>query len=115
LLFHKGKKTTDIMFVDASREFEAGKKQNRLRSGDIAKIVEAVSAGTSIDKYARRATMELVRENEFNLNISRYVDTFEEDGSIDIGDVRAEIDRLEAELAITGTEIRQRLAALGLS
>jgi type I restriction enzyme M protein len=113
LLFHKGKETTDIMFVDASREFEAGKKQNRLRAEDIDKIVATVRVGLDVERYAHRAMLAEVKENEYNLNISRYVDTFEAERSIDLSAVETEIRWLEGELAVTREKIRESLVALG--
>ncbi len=112
LLFHKGKKTTDIMFVDASREFEQGKKQNRLRGEDIAKIVGAVRTGVDVAKYARRATLGQAKANEFNLNISRYVDTFAAASEVDLTAIQSEIDSLEARLAASRAAIAQRLDEL---
>ena len=112
LLFHKGKKTTDIMFVDASREFEQGKKQNRLRGEDIAQVVATVRAGVDVAKYARRATRAEVQENEFNLNISRYVDTFEHEEEVDLTSLQADIDALEAQLVASRAAIAERLAEL---
>ena len=112
LLFHKGRTTTDVMFADASREFEQGKKQNRLRGEDIAKIAAAVRAGEDVERYAHRATSEEMKENEFNLNISRYVDTFEAEEGVDLAVVQEEIRALESELARTRQEIEQTLLAL---
>ncbi len=114
LLFKKGRKTTDVMFIDASREFEYGKNQNRLRPDDIQRIVATFQAGKPVGKYAHRATVEELRENEYNLNIPRYVDTFEEEDAIDLVAVRQEIASLESELAKTRAEIGARLGELGL-
>src|SRR5207248_1307913 len=71
LLFRKGRKTTDVMFIDASREFEDGKNQNRLRPEDIEKIATAFKGRKTIAKYAHKATVEEIKENENNLNIAR--------------------------------------------
>ncbi len=114
LLFHKGRATTDVMFVDASREFEQGKRQNRLREKDIEHIVQIVRSGLNAERYAHRATLEQIRENEFNLNISRFVDTFEHEVGIDICAVEAEIEVLERDLASTRAEIRRHLKRLKL-
>jgi len=115
LLFRKGRKNTDVTFIDASREFEDGKNQNRLRPEDIDKIVAAFRAGKTVEKYAYRATAEEIRENEYNLNIARYVDTFEDEGNIDLRSVQAEIRNLETDLARVRTEIDAGLKRLGLS
>lgn len=114
LLFNKGKKGTDVLFVDASREFEDGKNQNRLRPQDLAKIVATVEAFKPIEKYAARATLGDLRENDFNLNIPRYVDTFEEEPEVDLAATQAEIKRLEKELAAVRKEMDAHLKDLGL-
>lgn len=113
LLFHKGRKTTDVLFIDASREFQDDKKQNRLRTEDIEKIVSTYRKFKSVPKYAYRAKRKEIEENEFNLNIPRYVDTSEEEEEIDIAAVQGEIDGLERELANTRKEIRHFLKELG--
>jgi type I restriction enzyme M protein len=113
LVFNKGKKTTDVLFIDASREYEDGKNQNKLRDPDIEKIVATFNKSRSVDKYAYRATLSEIRENEFNLNIPRYVDTFEEEAEVDIRAVQAEIRSLEEELAAVRREMAKHLKQLG--
>jgi type I restriction enzyme M protein len=113
LLFHKGRKTTDVLFIDASREYQDDKRQNRLRPQDIEKIVGTYKAYRSVAKYAHRATVEELRENEFNLNMPRYVDTSEEEEEIDVAALQKEIDRLEAELAETRKQMAAYLKELG--
>lgn len=115
LIFHKGKKTTDVLFIDASREFADEKKQARLRDEDIEKIVNTVKKFKSVPKYAHRAKRSEIEENEFNLNIPRYVDTSEAEQVIDIPKLQAEIDALEAELAKTRVEMKKHLAELGVA
>ncbi len=114
LLFNKGKKTTDVLFIDASREYLDGKNQNYLRSEDIEKIVKTFKAFETIERYAYRATFKEIEENEFNLNIPRYVDTFEEEKEIDIDVVQKEIISIEAELTETRKEMGKYLKELGL-
>ena len=113
LLFNKGKTTTDVLFLDASHEYADGKNQNTLRDLDIEKIVATFRAFQTVEKYAYRATMDEIRENDFNLNIPRYVDTFEPEEEIDIAAVQVEIDRLEGELAATRQEMLRYLKELG--
>jgi len=115
LLFNKGKKAADVLFVDASREFEDAKNQSKLREQDIEKIINTVRAGKTIAKYAYRATLAEIRENDFNLNIPRYVDTFEEEQEIDVVAVQREIDQLEKELADVRQEMAGHLKELGLT
>ena len=88
----------NILFIDASREYEAGKNQNILRESDIDKIVETYEKRVDVDKYAHVATMDEIKENGFNLNIPRYVDTFEPEPEIDLNEVAAEIRKLQAEI-----------------
>jgi type I restriction enzyme M protein len=114
LIFNKGKKTKDVLFIDASREYQNGKNQNYLRPRDIEKIVKTFNAFKTIDKYAYRAKFDEIKEAEFNLNIPRYVDTFEEEEEIDIAAVQKEIDGLEAELVETRKEMSGYLKELGL-
>lgn len=114
LIFDKGKKTKDVLFIDASREYLDAKKQNYLRDEDIEKIVKAFKAFKNMDKYAYRATFEEIGENDFNLNIPRYVDTFEEEVEVDIPAVQREIEKLETELAATRKEMDRYLKELGV-
>jgi len=114
LIFNRGKKTDDVLFIDASREYEAGKNQNKLREEDIQKIVDTYRTFKTIDKYSYRASYEEIKENDFNLNIPRYVDTFEEEEEIDIGEVQKEIEELEIELVEVRKEMDGYLKELGL-
>lgn len=123
LIFNKARKPRSkaspdrekhILFIDASREYENGKKQNKLRDMDIAKIVSTYKHFTKIDKYSHLATLEEIKANDYNLNIPRYVDTFEAEEEIDIKAVQQEIKRLEGELATLKTEMEGYLKELGL-
>ncbi len=114
LLFKRGRTDSDVLFVDASREFEQGKNQNRLRESDIAKIVETYRAFETVEKYAYRARFEEIKENDFNLNIPRYVDTFEDEEEIDIKAVQAEIVDLERELVEVKSQMDGYLNELNL-
>ena len=102
-----------MIFIDASREYEDGKNQNRLRAEDIEKIVAAYRQRQSVDKYAYLASVDEIRENDFNLNIPRYVDTFEEEEAIDIEAVQEEIDAMEAQLAEVRMEMAGYMRELG--
>jgi len=87
-------------------EFVSGKKQNLLSGDQIDKIMQTYKERKDVDKYAHVADFTEIRENDFNLNIPRYVDTFEEEEEIDIDAVQLEIDSLEKELA----EVRKQMA-----
>ena len=114
IIFNKGKKTKGLLFIDASREFANGKNQNILREEDINKIVKTFNEFKTVEKYAYKATPAEIEENEFNLNIPRYVDTFEEEEEIDIRAVQEEIDGLEKELVEVRKEMKVYLRELGL-
>ena len=121
-IFNKAKKGSDVLFIDASREFENGKNQNRLRDADIEHIVSTyrafadgkLLAGVAKEKYAYVATRKEIEENDYNLNIPRYVDTYEEEAEIDIVAVQQEIDALETELAKVQTKMKEYLKELGM-
>ncbi len=114
LLFNKGKKKKGVLFIDASREYQNGTNQNYLRPEDLDKIVTTFQAFQTVDKYAYRATFDEIAENDFNLNIPRYVDTFEEEEEIDIQAVQREIAEIEAQLDETRREMAGHMRELGL-
>ena len=104
----------NILFIDASKDFEAGKNQNILRESDIDKIVDAYERREDIDKFAHVAIMEEIEENGFNLNIPRYVDTFEPEEEIDLNAVAVEIRKLQAEIKGIDAELKPFFDELGL-
>ena len=115
LVLKKCRKDDDaILFIDASKEFEKVKTQNKLREQHIAKIVETYRDRKEIDKYSHLASLKEIADNDYNLNIPRYVDTFEEEEPIDIKAVMAEIKSLEAERAKLDKEIEVYLKELGI-
>ena len=103
-----------VLFIDASKDFEKVKNQNMLRDEHIDKIVETYRNRTSIEKYSHLATLKEVSENDYNLNIPRYVDTFEEEEEIDIHAVMQEIKSLEAKRVELDQEIDVYFKELGL-
>jgi type I restriction enzyme M protein len=113
LVFRRNKLDGNVLFVDGSRDYADVKTQNNLRSADIAKIVGAYEARVSVERYAYLASLDEIRENDFNLNIPRYVDTFEEE-EIDIGAVQVEILGLEEELSKVKFKMAGYLEELGL-
>uniref|UniRef100_UPI00057B5101 type I restriction-modification system subunit M n=1 Tax=Plesiomonas shigelloides TaxID=703 RepID=UPI00057B5101 len=113
LIFKKHKTDKNVLFIDASREFKSGKNQNVLTEENLAKIVATYHARKDVDKYAYLATLEEIKENEYNLNIPRYVDTFEEEAEIDLQAVRNERLALQKELAELETEMAGYLKELG--
>ena len=113
LLFKRNKADNKVLFIDASRDFQSDKNQNKLRQTDIDKILATYQARISVDKYAYLADFTELKENDFNLNIPRYVDTFEEEQEIDINAVQAEISQLEQELENVKSEMTGYLRELG--
>ncbi|WP_451917613.1 type I restriction-modification system subunit M [Adlercreutzia rubneri] len=114
LVFKKGREAKDILFIDASREFEKAKNQNRLTRANIEKIVETYRNRQDVEKYAHVASLDEVRENDYNLNIPRYVDTFEEEEEIDLDEVLRLIEQDKREIAELEREIADQLKLLGV-
>jgi type I restriction enzyme M protein len=113
LVFRKNKADDKVLFIDASRDHEAGKNQNVLREVDLQRILSTAQARQGVDKYAYLATPAEIAENDFNLNIPRYVDTFEEEAEIDLMAVRKEREQLKAELAALEAQMAVYLKELG--
>ena len=88
----------DILFIDASQHYEKVKTQNHLRDEDVDRIVDTYEKRITIDKYSYVASLDEVRENDYNLNIPRYVDTFEEEEPVDISAVASELKELKTEM-----------------
>ncbi len=113
LLFKKRKDDDSVLFIDASREFTAGTNQNALEETHLFNIVATYQSRETVDNYAYRATKAEIEENDFNLNIPRYVDTFEEEAEIDLMAVRAERTKLKADLADLESQMEGYLRELG--
>ena len=88
----------DILFIDASNDFEKGKNQNKLSPANIDKIIEAIRERKGIEKYAHVASLDEIKENDYNLNIPRYVDTFEEEEVIALDEVARELQDVKADI-----------------
>lgn len=99
----------DVLFIDASKEFKAAKAQNELTDEHIAKIVDTYTNRKEIEKYSHKATLKEIEENDFNLNIPRYVDTFEEEAPVDIKAVQAEIANIDSELKDVEEQMKKYL------
>ncbi|OJG55465.1 type I restriction-modification system, M subunit [Enterococcus haemoperoxidus] len=98
LVFKKNRKKREILFIDASNEFEKNKNQNNLTDEHVEKIIRTFQERNDIEKYAHLATLEEIKENSYNLNIPRYVDTFEEEEPIDIVALSKEMVTLNSEI-----------------
>ena len=105
----------DILFIDASKGFEKGRNQNKLTDANIDRMFETYRDRAEIDKYSHRAGLEEIRENDFNLNIPRYVDTFEEEELIDLEKVTAELQEIEHSMEATDKKIAEFCKELGIS
>lgn len=114
LVFKKNRNNRDILFIDASNEFKKEKNQNSLNDENIDKIVETYKLRKDIDKYAHVASIEEIKENDYNLNIPRYVDTFEEEAPIDLDEVNKLLEQDNAEIGQLEKEINEQLKILGV-
>ena len=116
LIFKKNRTRRDVLFIDASGDgnFEKGKNQNILRDSDIQKIVAAYQARKDADKYCHVADFDEIKGNDFNLNIPRYVDTFEEEELVDIDEIKRNIAQIDAELKAAQEQMDKYMKELGL-
>jgi len=113
LIFDKTKSTDEVLFIDASNEYESGKNQNKLSDENIQKIFDTLKSWKTIDKYSYVAKKEEIIENDYNLNIPRYVDTFEEEEPVDIAATQLEITELKKELVGVENKMADYLKELG--
>ncbi|MBR3216869.1 MAG: N-6 DNA methylase, partial [Exiguobacterium sp.] len=91
VILKKNRETRDVLFIDASKDFVKGKNQNKLSTEHIERIVETYKKRENVDKYAYVANFDEIKANDFNLNIPRYVDTFEEEEQIDLATIGSEL------------------------
>lgn len=103
-----------VIIIDASSEFKQGKVQNQLEEKDIAKVIDAYDGEMDIDKFMRVVGMDEIKENDYNLNISRYIDTNEAETEIDLKAVRESIAQLEEKEKAIDEKLNQYLKELGL-
>jgi len=113
LLFKKQKTDNKVLFIDASREFKSNKSLNQLTPENIQKVIDTYKARKTTDKYSYLATFDEIKENEFNLNISRYVDIFEEEAEINLAVVQHERIKLQNDLKNLEADIQGYLKELG--
>lgn len=115
LVFKKCREHDNILFIDASNDFEKQKNQNYLRDEDIEKIVDTYQNRKEIEKYSHKASLEEIKENDYNLNIPRYVDTFEEEEEIDLEATSKRLKEIEQEIAENDAEIEKFCKELNIS
>ena len=99
LVFKKNRTNRDVLFIDASNEFEKGKNQNNLSEEHIAKIIDTYRNRVDVEKYAHVAILEEIKENDYNLNIPRYVDTLEEEEELDLDEINRMIEQDNRDIA----------------
>lgn len=112
LILKKNRLESDILFIDASKEFGKMKSQNHLRAEDVDKIVETVINRDMKEKYSYVATLDEIKENDYNLNIPRYVDTFEEEEPVDMEAVADQLIEVEAQLNSNSQELARMFQEL---
>lgn len=111
---NRGENNGNVLFIDASKNFEAGKNQNFLTDENVATIMDAYKNRKDVDKFARVVSIEEIRENDYNCNVSRYVDTFEAEEEIDINAETRKIKELDAQIEKVEAQIRDCFIQLGL-
>ncbi|MFA6145529.1 MAG: type I restriction-modification system subunit M [Sulfurimonas sp.] len=116
LVFKKCREDSEnVLFVDASNEFEKIKSQNYLTEENLEKIIDTFKSRETIEKYSYLATLQEIADNDYNLNIPRYVDTFEEEEAIDLDVVSSELVAIEKEMKTTDDEIAKFCKELNIS
>ena len=105
----------DVLFIDASKQFESGKNQNQLTSENVDHILELYKERKDVDKEAHLASFDEIEKNDFNLNIPRYIDTSEREPQIDIREVYANLQKDDEEIKKSLEELNKAFAELGLS
>lgn len=112
IILKKNRTTRDVLFIDASNEFTKGKNQNKLSKENIDKIVETYKKRENVEKYAHVATFDEIEENDFNLNIPRYVDTFEEEAPVDMATIGSTIQDIRKEKAELESSLYDMISSL---
>lgn len=114
MVFKKCRETDEVLFIDASKNFEKGKNENNLRPSDVNKIVETFQNRTDEDKFSHLAHLDEIAENDYNLNIPRYVDTFEKEPDVDLIAVTSNLKQIEQDMVEVDETIKAFCAELGL-
>jgi type I restriction enzyme M protein len=112
IILKKNRETREVLFIDASKEFIKGKNQNKLSKENIDKIVETYRKRIDIERYSHVATFDEIRENEFNLNIPRYVDMFEEEATVDMTAIGLAIKNIRKEKAELESSLYEMISSL---
>ncbi|NQK57918.1 type I restriction-modification system subunit M [Streptococcus suis] len=112
IILKKNRTSKDVLFIDASKEFDKGKNQNIMTDDHIAKILKAYQDRQDVDKFAHLASFEEIVENDYNLNIPRYVDTFEEEPVVPLTELADKLAQIDKEIAATTVQLEAMLGQL---
>lgn len=112
IILKKQRSSRDVLFIDASHDFVKGKNQNKLSSENVEKLIDIYTKREDSEKYAHLATFEEIKENDYNLNIPRYVDTFEEEEPVDMVEVGQEIAKINQEQVVLEQELFDMISSL---
>ena len=115
LVFKKQRNAQNILFIDASKDFEKKRKQNKLRSEDIDKIMYAYNNRQEIENYSANISLENIRENDYNLNIPRYIDTYVERESVDVDKLYFRLGEISAEIKFVNEKIKESSEKLNIN
>lgn len=115
LVFKRNKKDNSVLFIDSSQDFDPGTPQNKLRKTDIAKIVKVCQKRNTVAGYAYLSTFEEIKENDFNLNIPRYIDTFIEEEIINISATQKAIAEIDTQLTNVKKKMKKYLGELRIN
>lgn len=112
MVLKKNKQNKNVLFIDASKYFEKGKNQNVLRQSDIDKIIDTYNARKDVERYAHVATMAEIKENDYSLNIPRYVDTFVPEPPVDLGQLTQDMKKTQEEINKNESELLSMMKEL---
>lgn len=114
LVFKKNRQAKDILFIDASNEFEKSKNQNFLTDNNVSKIIETYINRETIEKFSAVVDLDEIESNDYNLNIPRYVDTFEVEEEIDLDEVNASLKLIDEEIEQANAKLEEFFKELGI-
>lgn len=112
MVLKKDRPGRDVLFIDGSKEFVKGKPQNIMEQANLDRIFQAYEARQDVEKFAHVASFDEIRENDYNLNIPRYVDTFEPEPPVDLAALNKEMAETQADLAQSESELKAMLGEL---
>ena len=116
LVFKKCREDSkNVLFIDASNEFDKAKNQNYLTEENVQKIIDTYTNREAIEKYSHLASIAEIKENDYNLNIPRYVDIFDEEEPVDLAAVSSQLQALEADITTTDATIAKFCEELGIA